>query len=74
MRMEKEQLQLQLETYSEQASHRSSSGTAVLDDTNGGNPDDDAVQALRHQVDVLTRRMAILEEGMAPPDYRSGTA
>ncbi|KAF9263916.1 hypothetical protein L218DRAFT_999082 [Marasmius fiardii PR-910] len=33
---------------------------------------DDAVQALRHEVDILTRKIATLEAGMAPPDYSSG--
>ncbi|KAG7087126.1 hypothetical protein E1B28_013105 [Marasmius oreades] len=67
---EKEQLKLQLEAYLAQASHRSSSRTTVHDGTNEGNPDDDAVQALRYQMEALTRRTATLEEGMAPPDYK----
>ncbi|KAG7087114.1 hypothetical protein E1B28_013095 [Marasmius oreades] len=69
---QREHLERELEAY-EQVTQNSSSGTgAVPDGINGSNPGDIA-QVLR-RMEVLTQRIATLEEGMAPPDYSSGTA
>ncbi|KAG7087022.1 hypothetical protein E1B28_013001 [Marasmius oreades] len=69
---QREHLERELEAY-EQASQNLSSGTGAVPDGINGSNQDDIAQVLR-RMEVLTQRIATLEEGMAPPDYSSGTA
>ncbi|KAG7087058.1 hypothetical protein E1B28_013039 [Marasmius oreades] len=66
-------LQRELEAYDQSSQESNSRSGAVPDGINESNQEEDVVQVLRRQMEVVTRIMATLEAGMAPPDYSSDT-
>ncbi|KAG7087059.1 hypothetical protein E1B28_013040 [Marasmius oreades] len=71
---QRERLQRELEAYEQSAQESNSRSGAFPNGVNGSNQEEDVVQALRRQMEVLTKIMATLEAGMAPPDFSSRTS